>query len=401
MSPEILLTSSPNGLITAYSTISGTILARFSGSRSPPHGLTLVGKTCIAASHISLATASGSIHLYNWWSSSALHHLPLPEPVAPLVATPDGSFLFAGGLSGHLYALSIPSGNIVRSFHAHNKPLSCLLISPDSSLLISGGDDGFIVTMPIYPLVSDSASECLVLHRFVAHKGPVTAISAYMGLCFPIIASCSTDCTCKLWSVLDGTNLNTVAFPCPISGIVFGETGETFYGAGSDGVIYKGCFQVGSKRRFEVWSEKHGEPVVSVAMVNGGKNLVSAAEDGSVFVWEIERGRVIMVLGDNMEGISDVAVAKGIDNGKLGNGAEMNDAFCSGNEGLSGKQLRSRPIKDALDIEDVWGVAANDRRKAIDMLESAIGVYEKLLKLILKEAKGGTNKNNELEQSKM
>lgn len=135
---EIILTSSPDGPIIAYDASSGAALTRFTASRSPRRGLALVGKTSFAASHISPINASGSIHLYNWWSSTAFHKLPVPEPVAPLIATPDGSYLFAGGLSGSVYALSVPSGDILNSIPAHNKPVSCLSISEDGSLLISG-----------------------------------------------------------------------------------------------------------------------------------------------------------------------------------------------------------------------------------------------------------------------
>jgi pre-rRNA-processing protein IPI3 len=60
---------------------------------------------------------------------------------------------------------------------------------------------------------------------------------------------------------------------------------------------------------------------------------------------------------------------------------------------LSGKEF-TRSVKDTVEIEDVLSVAAKDRSKAIDMLESAIGVYERLLELILKEAKGGTSRNS-------
>ncbi|KAF2286154.1 hypothetical protein GH714_011026 [Hevea brasiliensis] len=357
-SPEIVITSSPDGPITAYDTVSGTTLACFTGSRSPRHGLALAGNAYVAASHISSSTASGSIHLYNWWSPTALHHLPVPEPVAPLAATPDGLYLFAGGLSGSVYSLTIPSGSILRSFPAHDKPVSSLRINSDWSLVISGGDD---------------------------------------------------DCTCKLWSLLEGTNLQTVAFPCVISSIALDTTEAEFYAAGSDGLIYKGFLKVGStkeanqSRELVTWAEKHGGAVVSVVVVNEGKNLVSAAEDGSIYIWEIERGQVLMVLGNDMEGISDVVVAKGISDGKaygLRIGNDMNE-FGGGNLGLSGKELSSKPIKDTMGVEDVLTVAASDRRKAIDMLESAIRVYERLLELILKEAKGCASKNGETEEDDM
>lgn len=405
-SPEIVITSSPDGPITAYDTISGTILTRFTGSRSPRHGLALAGNAYVAASHISSSTALGSIHLYNWWSPKALHLLPVPEPVAPLAATPDGSYLFAGGLSGIIYALSIPSGNILKAFPAHDKPVSSLIINSDWSLVISGGDDGRIVVIPVFQLVDATGDESLsnlALHRFVAHDGPVTSIIACMGLCHPTIVSCSTDCTCKLWSLLEGTNLQTVTFPCVISSIALDTTEAGFYAAGSDGLIYKGFLKVGSgkqvrqSRELVTWAEKHRGAVVSVVVVNEGKNLVSAAEDGSVYVWEIERGQVIMVLGNTMEGISDAVVTKGCGFG-LGN--EMNE-YGGGSLGLSGRELSSKPVKDTVGVEDVVTVAASDRRKAIDMLESAIGVYERLLELILREAKGRVGKKGENEEGDM
>ncbi|CAK7351831.1 unnamed protein product [Dovyalis caffra] len=409
-SREIVLTSSPDGPITAYDIFSGTTLARFSGSRSPRHGLVLAGKAYIAASHISSATASGSIHLYNWWSSTAFHHLPVPEPVAPLAATTDGSFLFAGGLSGNVYALSIPSGNILKSFPAHTKPVSCLTISSDGSLLISGGDDGTILVVPIFQLVEQTRDEnCsdLMLHSFVAHDGPVTAINC-MGFCHSTVISCSADCTCKLWSLLDGTNLRKITFPCAVAGIALDPTETGFYAAGTDGLIYKGYLKVGSRKEVSrmlelgTWVEKHGGAIISVVMINEGKNLVSAAEDGSVYLWEVERGQVIMVLGNNMESISDLAVASGIGDGKRQGVRASSDTNKSGGGGigLSGKEF-NRTVKDTVEIEDVMSVAAKDRSKAIDMLESAIGVYERLLELILKEAKGGSSRNINKEKGDM
>ncbi|KAL5712040.1 hypothetical protein ACHQM5_014249 [Ranunculus cassubicifolius] len=122
-STEILLASSPdNLLITAYYASTGLTFAHFKGSQSPRKGITLVGKSFIAVAHISYSPSpSASIHLYNWWSSNALHHLPLPEPVSPLVSTPDGMYLISGGISGYIHVLSVPSGRLVRSVYAHSK----------------------------------------------------------------------------------------------------------------------------------------------------------------------------------------------------------------------------------------------------------------------------------------
>ncbi|KAJ4726514.1 Protein ROOT INITIATION DEFECTIVE 3 [Melia azedarach] len=395
---EIVLTSSPEGPITAYNPSSGAILAHFSGSRSPRRGLTFAGKSFIAASHISPTTGSGSIHLYNWWSSTPLHNIPVPEPVAPLATTSDGSYLFTGGLSGNIYAISIPKGDILRSFSAHNKPASCLKISEDGSLLISGGDDGVIVTVSIFQLVdghsSDKNSDDLMLQKFVAHNESVTAITSCMGSCNSIIITCSMDCTCKFWRLLNGTHLSTLIFPCAIMGFALDPTETDFFAAGSDGLIYKGLLKFESRKQMmkgqelETLGQKHDGMVVSVVMMKEGRNLVSAAEDGSVFIWEIETGQVLTVLGSyEMAGnISDMVIATGISTECALKMGESGNESGQGIFEKYGEKLLSMSIKSAIELENVMKVAGNDRSKAIGMLESAIAMYEKLLELILKEA---------------
>ncbi|KAJ0045394.1 hypothetical protein Pint_04832 [Pistacia integerrima] len=404
---EIILTSSPEGPISAYNPSSGATLAHFSGSRSPRQGLAFAGKTFIVASHISPTTASGSIHLYNWWSSTPLHNLPLPEPVAPVISTPDGLYLFTGGVSGSIYVISLPSGDILRSFSAHKKPVTCLEISIDGSLLISGGDDGRIVTVPIFQLVDhhtsgDNNPNDLMLQKFIAHNGSVTAIVSCMGSFNSLIVSSSTDCTCKLWR-LDGTHLHNLTFPCAIMGVTLDPTETEFYAAGSDGLIYRGSLKFESKKHIIQDNElatlvqKHQGMVVSVAMVNEGKNLVSASEDGSVYIWEVESGEVIFVLGNEMGSISEMLVASGIGESKgcgIEGGKGRNNEKGGGVFEIYGEELLRRSMKESVDLEEVLKVAAKNRSKAIDMLESAIAMYEKLLELILKEAMRGSTITN-------
>ncbi|KAH7512730.1 hypothetical protein FEM48_Zijuj12G0121500 [Ziziphus jujuba var. spinosa] len=409
---EIILTSSPDGPIIAHDASSGAILTHFSDSRSPRRGLAVAGNTFIAASHISPTTACGSIHLYNWWSSTAFHNLPVPEPVAPITATSDGALIFAGGLSGCVYALSLPSGDILKSLPSHSKPVSCLGISDDGSLLVSGSDDGTIAVVPIFQLMGSSENEnsdYAIMQKFTAHSDSVTAIVFGSGLCTSQIISSSLDFTCKFWSLLRGTQLKTVSFRCGILGIVLDPTESEFYAAGSDGSVYKASINAGSRElanpghELVEWTEKHEGPVVSLAMVKEGRNLITASEDGSVWVWDVERGKVVIELGNTMGSmISDMVVAKGISYGKghgSGAGSDGSGAGSGGGGSNNGSEewrigfcgeelMMGLGMKETMEMEDVVRVAEKDRSRAIDMLESAIGMYEKLLELILKEAKG-------------
>ncbi|XXG80034.1 hypothetical protein AAC387_Pa09g0987 [Persea americana] len=388
---EILLVSSPDGPIMAYNASTGTTLTHFSGSHCPRRGLAHVGKTMIAASHISPATASASICLYNWWSSTAFYHLPMPEPVAPITTTADGSFLFAGGISGHIHALSLPSGDLLRSLPIHRKPVTCLTINDDGSLLISGGDDGLITVLPVLQLLDVNDSTQSTFHQISAHSLSITAIISGVGGYNSTTVSCSLDCTCKFWNLANGTQLRTIQFPCPIWSVTMDPIDWVFYAGGSNGQVHVGALKVNrrkqsSRHEAEVvaLSQEHCGAVTGLVITNEGRNLVTASEDGVIWVWEMTSRKVVRVLGKELTSVSDLMLAKGV-----GGSGGVHSAVEWGHSGLgfAGREI-CRPLREKKDMERWLAVVEQDRKRAMDVLEGAFGTYGKLLTLFLKEVKG-------------
>ncbi|ONK69376.1 uncharacterized protein A4U43_C05F22210 [Asparagus officinalis] len=396
-SREIILTSSSDSPVTAYDPLTANTLARFSGSRSPRQGLALAGKNLIAASHICPNTAStGFINLYNWWSSASFQCIHAPEPVAPIVAIPDGSYLFSGSLSGFIYTFSLPSGELYRSSQAHTRPISCLVINEDSSLLISGGDDGVIAAFSILNLLDVSSDEHgtsqIALYRFSAHSSAVTGISLGLGGCNASMVSTSLDGTCKFWSIADGAQLQTIQFQCPLWCVAVDPYNLAYVG-GSDGQVH--AISIKNRRRrqgiqVESWEAESNIAVVALAMVNGNKNLVSASEEGIIRIRDLESRSIVQVFGHERGGtISHLLVTNGFGNGRTKDEGVIRNGISS--QGFSEKEI-SRKVINVEEMEEWLGVAVKDRRRAIDMLEVAIETYEKLLGLLLKEAKGGGDK---------
>ncbi|XP_061374523.1 uncharacterized protein LOC133316763 [Gastrolobium bilobum] len=398
-SHEVILTSSADGPIMAYEASTGATIAHFTGSRSPCRGLTMAGQGFIAASHVFSDTGLGSIHIYNWYTSTVFNNFPVPEPVAPLIATSDGDFLFAGGVSGTIHSLSLHSGDLIKSFSAHSKPISTLQLSDDGSLVISGSDDGTIVVMPTFRLVESSTSSVeedpkeLILYKWKAHFDSVTAFNSRIGLCSSSLVSCSLDCTCKFWCLSSGIIIQTVTFPCAIFGIAMDSTESGFYAAGADGLVYNVTMKVGSRKvvgksyELMTWPQSHGGAIVSLVLVNEGKNLVSAGEDGSVWMWDVENGEVTMVMGNNDMGISisDMIVARGTNVYGVRKHNAAGEASDFNSLGIYDEEM-IKTMKQITELGNVTNVVAQDKTKAIDMLGSAIAMYERLLKLILKEA---------------
>lgn len=396
---EVVLTSSPDGPITGYDSLSGVISSEFYGSRSPRNGICLVGKKLVAVSHVSAETGLGSVHLYNWYCKTPFRNLAVPEPVAPLAATSDGLYLFVGGLSGQIHTLSLPSGDLVQSFPAHRKAVSCLEINDDESLVLSGSDDGTITVIPLYNLVTSSKrrKRDTILCRFGGHQGSVTSIyCGFGGGNYCTIMSSSLDSTCKIWSLMHGTHIRSIKFPSPMLSVVMDSTESEFYAAGVDGVIYKGALKASSRqavqeaRKIVPLKQKHYGPIVSIRMLSDGQNLVTASEDGNVWVWDIQSGEVVRILGHEMKIISSLVVAK------VYNDAEsrvVTKKFTGGGGGFSTKELQ-RPIGKVVELKQRLDVAVQDRVRSVTNLESAFGNYENLLKLVVKQA-GGKKSDSE------
>ncbi|XP_072974427.1 protein ROOT INITIATION DEFECTIVE 3-like [Typha angustifolia] len=386
---EIVLTSSPDRPITAHDPVSGAVLAQFFGTGIPRGGLTVAGNALIAASHVSPTTA-GSVRLYNWWSSAATHRVPTPEPVAPLVATPDGSHLFAGGLSGRIHVFSLPSGDLRCSFFAHGRAVSCLAVNGDGSLLLSGGDDGTVAVFPILSLLDvacmqdkdEDSWNHLALYQFKAHNSPVTCIASGTGGCNPAVVSSSLDGTCKLWSIANGSKLRTITFPCAMWCVTMDSTSYNLYAGGSDGKLYVVPLKARGGRLKEkgghemvAWGAEHCGAVTSLAMLDGDRKAVSASEDGIVRIWDVKNGLLDQAFAS---GGGDLVVARWV--GRVIRGGE------SGNGAGFSEREMGRKVSEMMKMDEWLHATREDRRRAIEMLETTLDTYRRMLLLLIREA---------------
>ncbi|KAI3675048.1 hypothetical protein L1987_84630 [Smallanthus sonchifolius] len=381
-SPETVLKVAPDGLITAYDPYTGTVLARFNGSQCPRNGITVIGDDQFASSHVSPETGAGSIRLYYWWSPSCKQNIPLPEPVAPLTATSDGSYLFSGGISGRIHSLILPSGDLIRSFSVHEKPISCLAINCDGSLILSGSEDGTIGVTPILLLLDssiDTKSEIFNFIRFAGHELPVTGLTTGVGRSDGIMISSSLDWTCKVWSVVNGTHLQTVRFPGEIWCMVLDPSETELYAAGTDRMIFKRKLKVETRKQAArggdtvVCGGMQDGAVVAIMMLNYGKTVLTVSENGGFYAWEVDSGRMISSFSEKTGGVGGVVVVK--------HGGGFGTRGVKGGYG-SGKEV----VKEVGEMEEALKVVVEDRGRAISDLELAIEINEKLLNLMLKEA---------------
>ncbi|KAL6845438.1 hypothetical protein ACP4OV_024933 [Aristida adscensionis] len=397
---ELILAASHGRPIAAYDALTGEAVAEFSAANTPRHGLAVVvtgpGAAFVAASHVCPDTGAGSIRLVQWCTPPApARSLPVPEPVAALVASPHGSHLLAGGASGRVHAVALPSGDVGFSFPAHGTGgVSCLALTEDGFLLVSGGEDGAVAVFPLFSVLDAHAAEKsastsdLAIYRIAAHAAPVSCLACgHGGRSVGVVASASADGTCKVWSLADGGQLGSVVLPCAALSLALDPTGSDLYAGGSDGRVHlaslgsPGTDNVISSPDAGNDSNNNAAALVAVAMANGCKSLVSCAEDGEVKVWDLTTGGLLLVSTFRIGGgaVSGALVVKRI----VGGGGETSRA---GGEGFIGQDAAAwTRASEMLEMEQMLRESEQDRLRSVELLEMNVRNYKRCLSLLLRE----------------
>lgn len=259
--------------------------------------------------------------------------------------------------------------------------------------MVSAGEDGTIAVFPVLRILDVSSeqndSARLAFYQFSAHDSGITDIALRPGGCNGTIVSSSLDGTCKFWAMADGAHLRTVRFMCEIWCVAVDPTNYAAFAGGSDGRVHAIPIKTeGRKMETEVvaWGQEQSRAVTAVAMADGNRNLVSASEDGIVRIWEVASGAVVGVFGqERVGGFSNLSVAKSIGNDRVRK--EGSASNWERNSGFARREI-CRKDSEAEEMAEMLSVVTKDRRRAMDMLEVAIGTYENLSAILLKEGKG-------------
>ncbi|RCV12114.1 hypothetical protein SETIT_2G243200v2 [Setaria italica] len=392
-----LILAAPHGRpITAYDALTGDVLAEFPAANTPRHGLAVAtgpgGTAFVAASHVCPATGAGSIRLLQWWSPAPARELPVPELVAALVAAPYGTHLLAGGVSGCVHAIALPSGGVASSFRAHGGgAVSCLALSDDGSLLVSGGDDGGVAVFPLIRVLdADDASVASAadnvdhaIYRVAAYVAPVTSVVCGRGGCNAVVASASADGTCKVWRLADGAHLRTLALPCTALSLALDPTSSNLYAGGSEGRVHVASLNSPCTKAVTTATASHSSEgstnaaaLVAVALANGCRNLVSCSEDGEVRVWDLTPGLFLANAFWVSGAVSGALVVRRVP-GELARGGGERFRL---HDGMAWTRAR-----ELADMGQLLRAEEEEMTTSVEPIEMNAGVYRRCLRLLLRE----------------
>jgi pre-rRNA-processing protein IPI3 len=295
-------------------------------SASPCHGR---GLACVSGDWVLAAQRKeAAIFVFRRGQKSPHVKCRLSEPVGPICASPDGSYCFAGGLSGTMYAWELWSGQLVRTWFGHNKPVRCLGITDDCSFLVSGGDDSVVSVWSVDDLVDVSSSSggggagrgggaagdvVRERHSWSDHSQAVTALHVGHGGARARVFTASLDRTARVFEVFSKQLLYTVACGTFLTTIAASPDEAWLFAGGGDGAIVcvdlramavaaaqgssssgggasshgAGLVLAVSHDASHARLEGHTAPVSGLLCVGMGTLLVSASDDGTVRAWDV------------------------------------------------------------------------------------------------------------------
>lgn len=192
---------------------------------------------------------------------------------------------------------------------SHIRPISDVCWSPDGQCVATASDDFSIETTHL---------EYGSLHRFMGHTAPVVS------LCFNdkgnLLFSSSMDESIKIWDVLNGSVMRTVAAHSEsVVSIDIPADDSTIVCSGSyDGLIR--VFDTASGHCLKTltydkdWKSENGVvPITQVKCSRNGRYLVVKSLDGIVKLWDCIRGYVVRTFKVESDEVRNLQRSCGMD----------------------------------------------------------------------------------------
>ncbi|KAH7528249.1 hypothetical protein FEM48_Zijuj05G0052500 [Ziziphus jujuba var. spinosa] len=304
--------------ISLWDLDTGDHLLHIPTSASPSHGLLCLKNQFLVASQIHRhgSVGVGAIFIWPLNKPQAPLRSYTMEAIGPISCTRDGVYLAGGALSGNAYFWEVANGKLLKTWRAHHKSLNCMLFSDDGSLLISGSDDGVICVWSLVSLLDvedESGSSPSLLYCLSEHNASITSLLTTSGSSNSMLISSSMDGTCRVSDLVLGRVIQTNIYPVAIMAIVLHPSEKLLFCGSQDGRIFMNKFDIGLvnnplyiAEEDKVVLKGHKGSITALTFSQSG--MISASEDGTIFIWDVISGTIIRRFNHQKGPVTNLAV---------------------------------------------------------------------------------------------
>ncbi|KAH6559882.1 hypothetical protein BASA61_003146 [Batrachochytrium salamandrivorans] len=307
----------------SYNGISASNMGRSSASAHVSSGL---NGWMLPSLILSAQSDRATLNAWSLAKAQPISKSVLPEKLSCLCISTSGRFCLAGGFSGRLYLWEIATGNLLRMFDAHYKPVKVVRFTADDACMISGGEDAMIHVWSLEEVLDESIDHQELPPKLRSLKGHTLPISDLIcGLSLHTQTRCFTsslDKTCKIWDLTSGSMLLTVLFPRPLTCLQINATETTLYAASVDGLVravnlystseggLRGIIE-GDIRDADTNPcvfRGHSGSITCMSLSMDETLLVTGSEDGDCIVWDAATRQALRSFKAHKDPVSSVQV---------------------------------------------------------------------------------------------
>jgi WD40 repeat protein len=220
-------------------------------------------------------------------------------PITAIAVSADGQILISGSADKTVRFWDLGGGKEKLALNAHTGIVTSLSLNPNGQQLLSASEDGKIKVwqLPIMPPANQPAGTVTVPPlREISHGAPVR--QAFFSPKGDQVLSWGDDKTLKLWNAADGKPIKSIPAKGSIAGVAVTAESAKIVVAETDGAVSVWANPPGEKpvasfslpgpiqaiavipngTRMAVASDNKGNPIIRVADLANGTELVSFAE---------------------------------------------------------------------------------------------------------------------------